>query len=621
MKKTILVTLSFFLTFFCSAQVGTRWYNYGQYLANSTTVSYTNFNIWNDTTATFGSPLYGIYQSNNFVSVGLSFDPFVTAWNNPALYGNTIRIRPSDAYTIDSVRIQGSYMRNPAKPLVNDTLVLSFVYGNGTVSSNLPDYYFFGSSFLGWYGADTINFLNLSHDSIHNRAGSYTGVPTAPYVQKIVLTAADGASSFDRVIALNTPFAVPAHNCAAMSLTFVSGDPSFITFDTVTYISGTNKYGAFAPKVEYAGSTYYPAFPPYSRLDSNAGYFKVEGSTDAGWGGKYIPNWAWTAGGSAAMVQYPVIEYHINCPTCPLNDSITGKKYLCGEVDDTLHVTSPGGTWSSSNPSVAIVGASTGIVTGLSTGVVTITYTHGVNYTTTSFTVDPVPGVITGTMPICTGDTAHLSNSVLGGRWTSSSPAVASVGSVSGILNPITAGTVTITYTIDGHCSATWPVTVNASPLPITGDTLTCMGATDTLADATPGGTWHSSNVSAATINTAGHVTPVSPGATTITYLMPDGCAASLPVTVSTLSCESLTGVPATESSSAISIYPNPVHDELNVTATEKIHSLTIASILGQTVYSHACETEKLLINVALLPPGIYLLKINETEIRKFIKE
>ena len=155
MKNLLLLSL-IFSSLFCSAQPGERWYNYGQYLANETTVAYTDYNIWNDTTATFANPLYGIYQPNDFVSVGLSFDPFVTQWNNATLYGNTIRIRPSDAYTIDSVRIHGSYLRNPSKPLINDTLVLSFVYGNGTTPSNLPDYYFYGSVWLSWYGADTI---------------------------------------------------------------------------------------------------------------------------------------------------------------------------------------------------------------------------------------------------------------------------------------------------------------------------------------------------------------------------------------------------------------------------------------------------------------------------------
>lgn len=599
-----------------------RWYNYGQYLANETTVAYTDYNIWNDTTAIFANPLYGIYQFNNFVSVGLSFDPFVTPWNNAALYGNTIRVRPGDAYAIDSVRIQGSYQRNPSKPLVVDTLVLSFVYGNGTAATNLPDYYFYGSMWLSWYGADTINFLNMSHDSLHNRAGSYMGVSTAPYVQKIVLTAADVSSVFDRAIALTTPFAVPAGNCASMSLTFVSGDPAFTAFDTVVYTSGANKYGAFAPLVEYAGTTGIPEFPPYSSTDSNAGYFKVEGSPDDGWGGKYIPNWAWTAGGiEAATVQYPVIEYHVNCPTCPLNDSITGIKHICEEVADTLYVTSTGGTWSSSNTTIAIVGASTGIVEGVSAGVVTITYTHGGNYTTTSFTVDPLAGAITGPTPLCTGDTADLSDAVSGGSWTSSAPAVASIGSASGTVKPIAAGAVTITYTLPGGCFATWPVSVNISPLPISGDTLTCLGATDTLADATPGGTWSSSSIATATIDASGYVTPVTPGTSTISYSIPDGCAARLPVTVSTLSCKSLTGVPETERNNAISIYPNPVHDEVNVDAIDKIHSVIITGILGQTVYSQACNAEKVFINVASLPQGIYLIKINGTEVRKFVKE
>src|ERR1043165_3079311 len=60
-------------------------------------------------------------------------------------------------------------------------------------------------------------------------------------------------------------------------------------------------------------------------------------------------------------------------------------------------------------------------------------------------------------------------------------------------------------------------MTVNALQ-PITGSSTVLEGNTTTLADATSGGTWSSSNTSVATIGTNGVVTGVVPGVVTITY-------------------------------------------------------------------------------------------------------
>ena len=85
---------------------------------------------------------------------------------------------------------------------------------------------------------------------------------------------------------------------------------------------------------------------------------------------------------------------------------------------------------------------------------------------------------------------------------------------------------------------------------PITGPTTLCAGATITLSDATPGGTWTSSDPTVATIDQAGLVTGVNPGNATISYTITNGqCTnvATLPITVTICHCEdscnwSLTG-------------------------------------------------------------------------------
>lgn len=67
----------------------------------------------------------------------------------------------------------------------------------------------------------------------------------------------------------------------------------------------------------------------------------------------------------------------------------------------------------------------------------------------------------------------------------------------------------------------------------ITGPASVCTGTTINLADATPGGTWSSSNNSIATISSAGVVTGVAAGTVTISYALPRGTnVASTSVTV-----------------------------------------------------------------------------------------
>lgn len=71
----------------------------------------------------------------------------------------------------------------------------------------------------------------------------------------------------------------------------------------------------------------------------------------------------------------------------------------------------------------------------------------------------------------------------------------------------------------------------------------------------------------------------------------------------------------------SLSIYPNPTTTELTITSTDKINQITITNLIGQTIHTHKYNTEKVEIEVANLPKGIYFIKINNTEVRKFAKQ
>ena len=75
------------------------------------------------------------------------------------------------------------------------------------------------------------------------------------------------------------------------------------------------------------------------------------------------------------------------------------------------------------------------------------------------------------------------------------------------------------------------------------------------------------------------------------------------------------------EGSGSLSVFPIPVVTKLSITSKTHITSFTITNLLGQTLLNHNCNSEQMEVDVADLPPGVYLVKINGTDVRKFVKQ
>jgi large repetitive protein len=220
-----------------------------------------------------------------------------------------------------------------------------------------------------------------------------------------------------------------------------------------------------------------------------------------------------------------------------LPSSISGGPSVCVGATASLSSSPSGGTWSSSSPSIAQIGTTTGIVTGITGGGSTITYTVPTGCRTTlNVTVINPPASISGTLTLCTGNTTTLTSSTASQTWSSSNTSVATVGSASsttGLVTGAGAGTATISYTNASGCYRTATVTIDAPIAANTGDNLVCVGQTVSLSNATSGGTWASSATAKATVGYyTGVITGVATGTANITYIVPSGCIAITQLTV-----------------------------------------------------------------------------------------
>ena len=216
--------------------------------------------------------------------------------------------------------------------------------------------------------------------------------------------------------------------------------------------------------------------------------------------------------------------------------AITGTTVICAGFTSALSDATPGGTWSSSNPAVASIGSSSGLMTGVGAGSAVITYTLSTGcFIIKGVTINPLPGPVYSPDSICAGLTTTLSDAGAG-TWVSSNPTVATIGSMSGFVSALVAGTTTITYTLPTGCLITSGLTVDPLPAGITGSGTLCTGTTTLLHDATPGGSWSSSDFTIAYIDPGtGMVTGYSGGPATIIYSSVSGCTSSFSISVNPL--------------------------------------------------------------------------------------
>ena len=266
--------------------------------------------------------------------------------------------------------------------------------------------------------------------------------------------------------------------------------------------------------------------------------------------------------------------------------------------------------WTSSNTAIATV-SNTGLVTAKAIGSVTITYKNSSNCAVTStFTVNALP-TLTGTFSVCTNSTSQLTGSgtsASSSPWASSNPTIATVNST-GLVNALTAGTTTISYTNSDGCTINITFTVNNLPT-ISGPSKGCIGTTSQLTGSGTASTsspWISSNPATATVNNTGLVSSIAAGTTTITYKNSNGCTFDFLFSVNELP-------------NLIVTNPSAVCSPANVDITSTGITLGSDSGLTYNYWLNAAATVSMSSAAAITVSGTYYIKATNSNGCSMIK-
>lgn len=299
----------------------------------------------------------------------------------------------------------------------------------------------------------------------------------------------------------------------------------------------------------------------------------------------------------------------------PFVDVIAGITNQCAGDTTTLTNATSGGVWSSAATSIASINAASGLVTAVSGGITTVSYTitDGLGCSASATTPDtvtafPVLGAIGGPTGVCVGSSVTLTNTTAGGAWSSSDATIGSIDAVSGVLDGISAGTITVSYAVIAGpgCTTTVSDTATVNPLPviagITGPDNVCAGLSITLASATAGGVWTSSNTAIASVNTGGVVSGVAVGIATLTYTVTTAAGCSDFVTYDITVGNAMPAVGLLPSSPSVTLCGgNPVNLVSSTAGTITYQwSEGGTDIVGATNSSYVATT-----------PGVYALTVD----------
>ena len=232
-------------------------------------------------------------------------------------------------------------------------------------------------------------------------------------------------------------------------------------------------------------------------------------------GGPVTFTWTDDLTGCPSLPSEPVFASNV------INTELTGSNQICLGGTTTIEP-SVGGTWSSTNNSIATID-NFGNITGVGAGITQFIFTSaaGLCQSDPSEPVQVNPGPILSipSTSLCDEETMNLTPAS-GGTWTSSNPLIAYVYPNTGLVLAQNAGTVTFTYTEESTgCSSTSEIVTVYEKPEIEEDSpfALCAGLSTSLYPSV-GGTWTSSDPSIVTVNNIGQITSISGGTAYLVY-------------------------------------------------------------------------------------------------------
>jgi uncharacterized protein YjdB len=303
--------------------------------------------------------------------------------------------------------------------------------------------------------------------------------------------------------------------------------------------------------------------------------------------------------------------------------NINGPNEIC--IGETTNLEpSVGGTWSTSDPNIALVD-NFGTLTGVSSGKVVAVFTDATTLCTyeSSDTITVLPNpfeAIIGSIKLCVGETLQFYPNTFVGFWASDNPNVLTVDSLTGHITAISKGIASISFTEDSTgCSSSINLEVFDIPLIVfVGDNEICVGESTIIAPIS-GGYVATGNPSIAVIDNLGNAIGMFPGTTTITITDYNTGCSSEPLLLTVLPASDPSCIVSTKDheSQNIKLYPNPAKDFINVESESIIESVSIYSLGYQKLKEEVHEngTNSVQVLTTGISQGLYLiaLKTNGT--------
>ncbi len=323
------------------------------------------------------------------------------------------------------------------------------------------------------------------------------------------------------------------------------------------------------------------------------------------------------------------ISNNIRVDSLPRSGTINGPAVFCiGGVANFTNVGgTPGGTWKSSNTTIATI-APPSRVTGAGTGIAKIYYilsnVCGTDTASKTIKVDLNNiGAVTGPADVCAGATVTYTDTTTSGKWRVRPGFFGAIDSSTGVFTagPIP-GTVTIIYATSPTCSRVDTIRIDSLPVnaAITGPSTVDSGGTITLADANAGGAWSSGNTTIATVDPTGIVTGIASGTVDITYTITNtaGCTADTTYSITVINTS---GINKIQNTASFCIFPNPASGNLNVSWANigsGKSSVAISDVSGRTVFVSEITMNntkgQAKLDISTLETGVYMLTIKSEQ-------